>query len=409
MEIIQLNKIMYKHDEQIDKRKINLISFISFLMGFIQALFIYVISTYFKEASGTENIGPFYLITYGIVLLAFFNLHKVFRILGKSNVFLFTLIFKIVSITLLIILPPSSLAVAVLMAYIFFSCIEWVSMDVILEAFSIDNMSGRIRGKHLTVLNLGFLLGPIISTQIVGKFGFEGIFFILFFANSFMFLISLLGLRNVNHRFEDKVGFLELIKKVRKRKNILRIYWISFALDFFYALAIIYTPIYLLDLGFSWANIGWIFTAMLLPFVLLQYPVGILADKKMGEKELIIVSLFFLAFFTGVIYFIGSSTSILIWALVLFATRIGAAILEIMRDSYFYKRIDGHDVDLIDFFRTTQATSYIFSAIIAFAIFRIFPVNPIRIIFAVIVVVILLVLFPALRLEDNKCEKEMAK
>lgn len=400
---------MYKHDEQMDKGKIKLINFISFLMGFIQALFIYVISTYFKEASGTENVGPFYLITFGIVLIIIFNLHKAFRKIGKSNVFIFSLIFKIVSVVFLLVLPPSPLSIAMLMAYIIFASIEWVSMDVILESFSIDNMSGRIRGKHLTVLNLGFLLGPFISTQIVGKFGFEGIFVILLFVNSFMFLISLIGLRNVNHRFEAKLGIFQLLKKVRKRKNILRIYWISFALDFFYALAIIYTPIYLLDIGLSWEKIGLIFTAMLVPFVIFQYPIGILADKKTGEKELIIISLLFLAFFTGIIYFIGSTPSILIWSLVLFATRIGAAILEIMRDSYFYKRIDGRDADIIDFFRTTQATSYIFSAIVAFAIFKIFPANPIRLIFISIVIVILLALFPALRLADNKCEQEVKK
>ncbi len=400
---------MYKHDEKIDRRKIKLISFISFLMGFVQALFIYVVSTYFKEASGTENIGPYYFITYAIVLMVLLNLHWAFRKLGKSNVFLFSLLFKIISIVFLLVLPPSTLAVSILMAYIIFAAIEWVSMDVILESFSIDNMSGRIRGKHLTVINLGFLFGPLISTQIVGNYGFPGIFMVLLFVNIMMFVISLIGLRNVNHRFEDKVGLFELLKKIRKRKNILKIYWISFALDFFYALAIIYTPIYLMDLGFSWEKIGWIFTAMLVPFVILQYPIGILADKKTGEKEMIITSLILLAIFTGTIYFINPSASLLVWASILFATRIGAAILEIMRDSYFYKRIDGHDADLIDFFRTTQATSYIFSAIVAFSIFSFFPENPIKIIFLSMVIMIILALFPAIRLKDNKCEKEIKK
>lgn len=396
------------HDEKMDKGKIKLINFIAFSMGFLQALFIYVISTYFKEASGTENIGPFYLISYGVILFILLNLHKAVRFLGKSNVFYFALLFKIISLVLLLVFPPSYSSIVFLMFYIIFGVIEWVSMDVILESFSIDNMSGRIRGKHLTILNAGFLLGPLVSTQIIGQFGYNGIFFILLLMNSLLFIVALLGLRNVNHRFEKRLSIADLIKKVAKKKNVQRIYWVSFALEFFYALAVVYTPIYLLNLGMSWERIGWIFTFMLIPFVILQYPMGLLADKKMGEKEMIIISLIIIAISTIAIYCIAP-VSVFAWSLVLFSSRIGAAILEILRDSYFYKRIDGHDVDLINFFKTAQPVAYIFSAVIAFSIFEIFPSNPIRIIFIAIAAVVLLAVYPAWKLVDNKCEKEIAK
>ena len=398
---------MYQHDEKIDKKKIKLISFISFLMGFLQALFIYVISTYFKEVSGTENIGPFYLVSYVVVLIILLNLHKLIKTVGKSNALFFSLLFKIVSLAFMLILPPSPASLVFLMLYIISGSIEWVSLDVVLESFSMDNMSGRIRGKHLTVVNLGFLLGPFLSTKIIASFGYSGIFGVLLVVNALILIIAIIGLRKVNHRFDGEVKVKELIKKVYARKNISRIYLISFALEFFYALAVIYTPIYLLDIGMSWEKIGWIFTAMLIPFVILQYPMGLLADKKIGEKELIIISLVIVAISTLAIYFIGS-TSILIWSLVLFSTRIGAAILEIMRDSYFYKRIDGHDIDLINFFRTAQSTAYIVSAVVAFLIFRFFPGGqPIKIIFLAVAATVFLSIYPAVRLKDNPCEAEM--
>ena len=50
-------------------------------------------------------------------------------------------------------------------------------------------------------------------------------------------------------------------------------------------------------------------------------------------------------------FFVGGN-NFLFWSVVMFFSRIGASLLEIMRDSYFYKRIDGDDIDLIDFFRT---------------------------------------------------------
>jgi MFS family permease len=130
---------------------------------------------------------------------------------------------------------------------------------------------------------------------------------------------------------------------------------------------------------------------------------GILADKKFGEKEFLIAALFIMGVSTLAIYFIAS-TSIFIWSLVLFISRIGAALVEILRDSYFFKKIDAHDVDLIDFFRTTSSLSYIISAALAAILLLMFSIKAI---FILVGVVSLLALYPAFRLVDNKCEKEM--
>jgi MFS family permease len=174
-------------------------------------------------------------------------------------------------------------------------------------------------------------------------------------------------------------------------------------LEFFYTLMVIYSPIYLLNLGYSWENIGLIFTAMLVPFVLLQYPAGFLADKKMGEKELLIASIMVMAVSTIVIYFIGTGT-VLIWAIVLFATRIGAALIEILRDSYFFKRIDAGDVDMIHFFRTAIPLAVIASSVLSsFMLF----VLPIKYVFLLIGVIVFSALYPAFKLVDNRCEAEL--
>ena len=53
-----------------------------------------------------------------------------------------------------------------------------------------------------------------------------------------------------------------------------------------YAWMVIYTPLHMLDLGFTWEEIGQIFTIMLIPFVLVEYPAGWLADKYIGETEM---------------------------------------------------------------------------------------------------------------------------
>ena len=400
--------ILEKHKEKLDARKVRLVSFISFFMGFLQALFIYVMSTYFKEASGTENVGPFYLFSYAVVLMLLLNLHKLVRVFGKSFIFLLSLICKLASLALLLILPPSYLSIGALMLYIIAGSLEWVSLDIILESFSIDNMSGSIRGKHLTIINLGYLVGPFLSTQILSGFGYEGIFLVLLIANAFLLIIASLGLSRIKDSFSLDFGVRESLRKIWKRKNILRSYWASFVLDFFYSLVIIYTPIHLMNLGIPWEKIGIIFTLMLVPFVLVQYPLGIIADRKTGEKEWMFFSVLMMGASTAAMYFISSS-EIWIWATVLFATRIGAAILEVMRDSYFYKRIDGGDVDVINFFRTSQSLAYIASSVMAFLIFTFYTGDPIRVIFLAVAAVIFSALLPIFNLKDNVCAKVVRK
>jgi len=394
---------VFIHDEKLEKKKVNLISFISFLMGFSQAMLIYVMAYYFKIASGSEDVGLFYFISYAILLVSLLNFHKIIRILGKSNVFYFSILGAIIITAFLIFSEPSFLGIGLLMLYIIFINLSWVALDVILESFSTDGMSGRIRGLHLTVVNAGYLVGPLLSTKILQGFDFKGIFIFLLVFNSLVLIFSLIGLRNVNHKFENKLKVVELIKKIWIKKDILKVYYLSFALDFFYALMVIYTSIYLLNLGLSWDKIGIIFTIMLVPFVLLQYPIGFLADKKMGEKELLIASLIFIIISTLAIYFVDSQ-KIWVWGVILLGTRIGAAMLEVLRDSYFYKKIDGHDVDLINFFRTSMPMGYLLATGISFPLLLFFPT---KIVFILVSLVVFSALIPAFMLVDNKSEKEV--
>lgn len=394
---------MKRHDESLDENKIKLTSFVTFLMGFSQSVLVYVMSSYFKLATGTDNVGVFYAVSYIIFLIILLNLHKLVRVLGKSNVFYFSLLFKIIILTLLTLSVPSLSGALLLMVYIILGHIEWVALDFIVESFSVDRKSGRIRGMHLTILNAGFLFGPFVSTYILEKMDFHGIFIFSLIFNAFVLIFSLISFRKVNHRFEQRLNVVDILRKAFARKNIMRIYYISAVLDFFFALMVIYTPIYLRDLGYSWGDIGWIFTAMLIPFVLVQYPMGALADKKTGEKEFIIFALLAMGVSTLVIFSMGTGT-VFTWAIMLFATRIGAALIEILRDSYFYKRIDGHDVDMINFFRTALPVAYICATIISSFVFIFLPVK-----FAFILtgLVVLSAIYPAFKLQDNKCEAEI--
>ncbi len=383
---------MQKHLEHLNQKKIWIVNFVSFLLGFSDAVLIYVISSYFKLAFGTENVSIFYFLSYGILFLSLLNLHRLAGKIGNANIFFIALFFKIIAVAFLIGLNPGAISIFFLILYIIFVGVGWVSLDAVLENFSCDRESGRIRGKHLMIMNAGFLFGPFLSAYLLSYCGFSGIFVFLVIFNILIFIYSLVKLRKVNSVFKRKISASELIRKVIRHKKVLAIYHISFTLEFFYALMIIYTPLYLLDMGMSWEQIGKIFTVMLLPFVFLQYPMGILADGKNGEKRWLIVSLFLMAFFTIAFCFIQSA-NILIWACILFGTRVGAAMLEVLRDSYFYKQIDGGDIDLIDFFRTAMPVGYILAAFFSFIILLVLPLIWIFVFLALVILLALRSIF----------------
>jgi hypothetical protein len=193
------------------------------------------------------------------------------------------------------------------------------------------------------------------------------------------------------------------MRKMIANQNLLRIYHISFALEFFYALMIVYTPIYLRFLGYSWSEIGVLFTVMLIPFVLLQYPLGILADRYLGEKELLFGSITIALLATGSLPFLSEAT-LVVWGVTLFITRVGIAGIEILRDSYFYKQIDGNDMDIIAFFRTARPLANIVAALISVVILFFFPLQSI---FFVVALMLCFSLFQAYSLQDTQSMREV--
>ena len=121
---------MRRHVEKLEEGKIKIISFLSFLFGFSQALLAYIMSNYFEIASGMKNVGAFYLIAYSIAMAILLNLHKIVGRFGRSKVLNFSIISKIVVIFFLIMFPPGWITIVLLIIYIICSNLGWVSLDM---------------------------------------------------------------------------------------------------------------------------------------------------------------------------------------------------------------------------------------------------------------------------------------
>lgn len=388
---------MKKNIKRCANGKLHLLKVVAFLMGFQMALALYILSSFLKERSGIGNIGIFYVISYIASFYVMINLHHLIKRHGKSTMFLMFLVIKIIALFGMGLFFESSIAVVFAVWSLMSGALAWVGLDLLIENYSKDKVTGSIRGAYLAVMNAGVLIAPFLATWIVENMGYRFVFFFAANITAIAAVIILMFFRKVNHNIKKSISAKEVFKKILKKKNLSRIYYVSFLLELFYAVAVVYTPLYLRQLGVSWVEIGIIFTVMLVPFVILQYPLGVLADKKTGEKEWLLAAIVLTAIFTATIGFINSR-DIIVWMGVLFMTRVGAAIIEVMRESYFYKQVGPADVDLIDFFRTTRSVAYVVGmAFFSFVLFF----CPIQFVFVILALILLTGLVPLWKLKDT--------
>lgn len=392
----------HKHEEQFSASKIRIVTFISLLFGFMDAFLVYILSSYFRQVIGTDNVSPFYLFSYAFALLFMLYFHILIRKVGKSLLLFLFFVVLIVTNAFLVLAPMVWWSALFLMVHLVVANLVWVNLDILLESFSVDSRSGRIRGLYLAITNVGWMAAPFLATRVLDQYGFGGVFTVELILSALVLMAAILGLRMTNGRFREKTTPQEILGKIRRKSDILRVYHLSFAIEFFYAIMVVYVPLHLLNLGVSWSDMGIIFTIMLIPFAVVQYPLGRLADKRLGEKELLIVSVFLTGLASLALIRVHSG-DMWIWAGMLFLTRIGSASVDVLRDSYFYKRIDGRDMDIIAFFRTARPVANIAAAVCAGLTLFLFDIPTL---FVLTSLIVFSSLVSVVLLEDNVSEHE---
>lgn len=380
-------------------RAIQLITLLGFVFGITVALLTYIASTYFKEVIQSENVSIFYVVSFFLILVGLFKLNWIIEGFGRARTLMTLMVVQIGVLFVLQFVPVSWMGALLLMAYYVLYGIIMVVFDIILEAYSTNGKTGRVRGAYLSVWNFGFLIGPLCSGYLFENFGFNMIFTVSMFLYIVIFLVVFIALNDIQGHVEKKnFSTKKTFNTFKKNKNLINVYWISFTLQFFYAVMTIYMPLYLREIGISWGDIGIIFSIMLLPFIFIQYPAGILADKKFGEKEMFFIGHSIMILSLIFMYFVRDQTFIFL-SVILFVSRIGAALVEAMQDSYFYKQINENDISVINFFRSTRAVAYIVSSILVGIALTL--MGDMRVIFVVLFIVLSLGFLPIIFLHDS--------
>src|SRR5579872_1398838 len=353
-------------DKVRNNKALGMVYLVNVLLSFHYYLLIYISSSYLSQFFFSSQISAIYAIGSTITLLLLLNISKVLKKLGDYKLIKYLIIAEIIAtFGMAFSVSPTLIALYFVIYLVALPTISF-GFDLLLEAATKDEgKTGEIRTTYLTLGNITIILSTLIVAWILT----DGAYYKVYLA-SLLFIVPLyFVMKKKFSRFSDgmteHIKIKETILYYIRNKDLSNVFTVHLFLQIFYAYMVIYMPIYLSQfIGFSWTEIGVMFTIMLLPFIIFELPAGWMADKKWGEKEMMTVGCALMAIFTLCMGFI-TTKDFLLWTIVLFMSRIGAALVEATTDSYFFKKVNKNDTDTIGFYRLGGPASYIVAPVVA--------------------------------------------
>ncbi len=348
---------------------------LSFLFSLHIAISAYVNSTFLTSIISEKYVGILYTIGSVLALLALSNTSVVLNNLGNRRLTFILLLINILALTAIIKSHDPYIIGSAFVAFITTNTLIAFCLDIFIEHFGNPETVGKTRGMYLTITNLAWFISPLITGYlIVREGGYIAIYAMAFVATAIMIIGLFFSVTTFKDKIYNKTPFLKTYKFLKTNRHIKSITIINFILQFFFAVMVVYTPIYLVGhMGLTWNKIGVIFTFMLLPFVILALPIGILVDKyHFKKRNLLTTGIIITALATACITF-TNTTNIFWWALILFLTRVGASIIETVSEIYFFTHVKEEDSALLSVFRDMSPIGYIVGTLFGTAFLSFFP------------------------------------
>lgn len=380
-----------------------LIYVLSIVFALHNSLVLFINSTYMERFVPPEVIGTFFMIGSALAVLGFLFISRVLRKVG--NVAL-TLSLAITEIIVLIVLGLTSIPGVAILAFIIFLIVNpliFLNLDIFSETIIGDDeeSTGYKRGLVLALISVAAMIGPLAISPIAGPD--DANLQYVYLVSAAVFSVFVLIVISRFGQFEDppyhEAKVLSAIGAFWSDTNIRFALGSQFLLQVCYAWLVIYVPLYLATvIGLSWAEIGLAIAIGTLAFVLLEFPTGYIADRFIGETEMMAAG-FLVMSFSLITMSLITTSSLWLWILVMFAIRVGASLVEATTESYFFKHTKGDDTNFLSFFRLSRPLAILFGSLLGSASLLFMPF---QYIFLVLGILLLLGIYFAYRLVDTK-------
>lgn len=340
----------------------------TFLYALHYAIPVYATSSYLHKFFSSSTVSATYVV--GSLLALFLSIH-IAKSIKKYHTYRFTMgvtILEIAVIAMFGLTDNPNLLPFLFVCHFALQALLFVSLNVFMESFSAHANVGSIRGLFLAVFHVGILISPVIGGYVLSVSSFAVLYTLAALVLvPYLFLVH----HYLGHIKDPAYHTIDLIDALRRtwhNKNLRAAVIAKFLVECFYAVMVIYSPLYLATLGIPLTTyLGFIIPIALIPLVILPYELGYLADTKYGEKEMLLIGMLILTVIAFVCVLLTTS-SILIWALVFLISRIGASLVDTMAFTYYFKKINPEDSSFTALFVNMTSMAIIVTGAVGVAI-----------------------------------------
>lgn len=355
------------HYTKHDHINFGLIYVLSILFTFHGLLVAYSNSTYMEQFAAPEVIGGLYTIGSSLAVLSFLFISRVLRKIGNVRLTMYLALAEVVSLLVLGLTTSPATAIVAFVIFLTLNPLIYLSIDIFSENMigNDEKSTGSKRGLTLTLMSLAAMGGPLALGVIVGDDGSNLYKTYLISASIFSIFIFIIlaKFKEFKDPVYSEIKVLSAIRLFWESHDIRNVFLAHFTLQIFFSWMVIYFPLYLAtQIGYTWDIIGAIIAVGLFAYVLTEYPVGIIADKWLGEKEMMACGFLILAVSASWISFMATAP-VIAWMILMFISRTGASLVEATTESYFFKHTKGTDANIMSFFRLTRPLAMLIGAL----------------------------------------------
>lgn len=325
----------------------------NFFIAIAATLVNYTLISYLSTFIPATYIGFVIATGAALAIVSFLFLPRIVARYGAQRLALYFIFAEMLMLLAVAAVPSTFISALLVILVISIQPLIYYELDLLLEAtIENANITGRVRTLFLTGGSFGALSAPLlIGVLLADTENYTYIF--LAAAAALAPLIALFAAGKLPVGDAPKPSHVhDTLKHLTRNRDLAAVTFGHFLLYLFYVWAPLYIPVYLhAVLGIPWSTLGWMFSIMLIPYLVIEYPAGWLADKILGDKELMVAGFLIAGSALTAVSTITPYSSPLYILTILLATRIGAALIESMTEGHFFRRVSEKDLFSVSVFR----------------------------------------------------------
>lgn len=334
--------VIIKQHELQPHKGITTLSIVGMVVAFSAATVNTIWALYLDSFFNSEVAVGFFSAFLTIVAFAsYFFFIPIIEKRDKAKIYAFSLIlfiifFLLFSINLSVILM-SILAIAMTVL----SSLRITSYGILVKDNSSNKELSKNEGIVFTLLNLAFVVGPLLAGFVAASLGISFVFilaaaftligFIIFKATH---ITGEEGKKRVDH------GVFRNFKDFFRSKDRLIAYFIGSGIQLWWILIYLFVPLQMNRQGLSELMIGFFLFAVAVPLIILEYVFSKKAGK-IGFKKIFKIGYLTVAVISILTFFLSANIYVMLSLLVL--ASVGMAMLEPTTQAYFFDILKGKE------------------------------------------------------------------